>query len=104
MVSPGLSVRPKRDSMLAEKGVAMDHVVLFEVDEDAMVARILKRAAEEGRSDDNEETLRKRLQVYRDQTAPIVPHYRASGALKTINGMASMDEVTAEIEGVIGAA
>ena len=92
------------DSMLAEKGVAVDHVVLFEVDEDAMVARILKRAAEEGRSDDNEETLRKRLQVYRDQTAPIVPHYRASGALKTINGMASMDEVTAEIEGVIGTA
>jgi len=92
------------DAMLAEKGVAIDHVILFEVDEDAMVSRILKRAAEEGRSDDNEDTLRRRLQVYRDQTAPIVPHYRDKGALKTIDGMADVDTVTAQIEGLIGSA
>lgn len=92
------------DAMLAEKGVSIEHVILFEVDEDAMVDRILKRAAEEGRSDDNEETLRKRLQVYTDQTAPIIPYYRDKGALKTIDGMAGMDEVTREISAILGAA
>ena len=69
-----------------------------------MVARVLKRAAEEGRSDDNEETLRKRLDVYRRQTAPIIPHYRGKGALKTVDGMASMDVVTAQLKDVVGAA
>ena len=92
------------DQMLDEKDLAIDHVIEFQVDEDAMVARILKRAAEEGRSDDNEETLRKRLDVYRRQTAPIVPHYRAKGALKTIDGMASMDVVTGLVKGIVGAA
>ena len=92
------------DGMLAEKGVAIEHVILFEVDEDAMVARIVNRAAEEGRSDDTEETLRKRLDVYRDQTAPIIPHYRKKGALKTVDGMASMDEVAAQIAKVLGSA
>lgn len=92
------------DGMLAEKGLAIDHVIEFKVDEDAMVTRILKRAAEEGRSDDTEETLRKRLDVYRRQTAPIIPHYRAKGALKSIDGMASMDVVADELKSVVGAA
>jgi len=92
------------DAMLAEKGLAIDHVVEFQVDEDAMVARIVKRAAEEGRSDDNEETLRKRLDVYRRQTAPIIPHYRGKGALKTVDGMASMDAVTGQLKAIFGGA
>jgi adenylate kinase len=92
------------DAMLAEKDLAIDHVIEFEVDEDAMVARILKRAAEEGRSDDNEGTLRKRLDVYRRQTAPIIPHYRGKGALKTVDGMASMDAVTGQLKAILGAA
>ena len=92
------------DMMLAEKGLAIDHVIEFTVDEDAMIDRILKRAAEEGRSDDNEETLRKRMSVYREQTAPIIPYYRDKGALKTIDGMASMDAVTSDLETALGAA
>lgn len=92
------------DAMLAEKGLAIEHVIEFRVDEDAMVARILKRAAEEGRSDDNEETLRKRMEVYRRQTAPIIPHYREKGALKVVDGMASMDAVTSQLKGIVGAA
>jgi adenylate kinase len=91
------------DAMLAEKGRAIDHVIEFQVDEEAMVARILKRREEEGRSDDNEETLRRRLDVYRRQTAPIIPHYRGKGALKTVDGMASMDAVTAQLEAIVGA-
>jgi adenylate kinase len=91
------------DSMLASKGLKIDHVIEFKVDEDRMIDRILKRAAEEGRSDDNEETLRKRMDVYRDQTAPIIPHYQGKGALKTIDGMQSMDEVTADLEKTLAA-
>ncbi len=92
------------DSMLQAKGLKIDHVIEFQVDEDRMIDRILKRAAEEGRSDDNEETLRKRMSVYREQTAPIIPHYRDKGALKSVDGMGSMDDVTAALEGILEAA
>lgn len=92
------------DAMLAKKGLKIDHVIEFQVDEDRMIDRILKRAAEEGRSDDNAETLRKRMDVYRQQTAPIVPYYRDKGALKTVDGMNEMDEVTAALEGILDAA
>jgi len=91
------------DAMLADKGLKIDHVIEFQVDEDRMIDRILKRAAEEGRSDDNEDTLRKRMDVYRDQTAPIIPHYQGKGALKTVDGMQSMDEVTTALEGILAA-
>lgn len=91
------------DAMLAQKGLQIDHVIEFRVDEDRMIDRILKRAAEEGRSDDNEDTLRKRMDVYRAQTAPIIPHYQGKGALKTVDGMQSMDEVTADLEKVLAA-
>ncbi|MEQ8586690.1 MAG: adenylate kinase [Thalassobaculaceae bacterium] len=91
------------DAMLADKGLRIDHVIEFQVDEDRMIDRILKRAAEEGRSDDNEETLRKRMDVYRAQTAPIIPHYREKGALKSVDGMQSMDAVTADLEKALAA-
>lgn len=91
------------DAMLADKGLRIDHVIEFQVDEDRMIDRILKRAAEEGRSDDNEETLRKRMDVYRAQTAPIIPHYRDKGALKSVDGMQSMDAVTADLEKALAA-
>ena len=91
------------DKMLAEKGLRIDHVIEFRVDEDRMIDRILKRAAEEGRSDDNAETLRKRMDVYREQTAPITPYYADKGALKTVDGMKPMDEVTADLEKILAA-
>jgi adenylate kinase len=91
------------DQMLAKKGLQIDHVIEFRVDEERMIDRILKRAAEEGRSDDNEDTLRKRMDVYRDQTAPIIPHYREKGALKTVDGMKPMDDVTADLEKILAA-
>jgi adenylate kinase len=92
------------DAMLSQKGLKIDHVIEFQVDEDRMIERILKRAAEEGRSDDNEDTLRKRMDVYRDQTAPIIPYYRDKGALKSVDGMQGMDDVAAALEGVLGSA
>ena len=93
------------DAMLAEKGLAIDHVVELKVDEEILVGRIRARIAEtpesERRADDNEETLRNRLEVYRAQTAPILPYYRARGALKSVDGMAPIDEVAAQLETVL---
>ncbi|HEV7275079.1 MAG TPA: adenylate kinase [Devosiaceae bacterium] len=87
------------DEMLTEKGMALDAVVEITADADVLVERIAKRARESGtaRGDDNEEVLRKRLEVYRESTAPLVDYYRSKGLLKTVDGMQPMEEVTAAI-------
>ena len=88
------------DKMLAEKGMALDAVVELAVDDAILVSRIEKRAAEtEGgpRADDNVEALRKRLQVYHAQTAPLIDYYGDKGVLKTVDGMADIDAVSGEI-------
>lgn len=88
------------DAMLAGKSKSIDVVLELKVDEEALVARIEKRAAETGgaRSDDNAETLRKRLAVYREQTAPVLPHYEKQGLVKSIDGMKAVDDVTRQID------
>ena len=94
------------DTMLAEKGLKIDHVIELAVDEQILFERIRTRVAEtpesERRADDNEETLRNRLGVYHEQTAPIIPYYKASGALKSVDGMASIDEVSGQLEAILG--
>ena len=91
------------DQMLADKGLKLDHVVSIEVDEQALFARIEKRAAETGgaRSDDNAETLKKRLGVYHEQTAPIIPHYRNTGLLKTVDGMQEIGKVSESLYAIL---
>ncbi len=91
------------DAMLAAKDKAINAVIELKVDADVLVQRILKRAAEtaNARADDNEETLRKRLAVYEQQTAPILPYYAGKGLLNTLDGMGEMDVVTAEIEKIV---
>jgi adenylate kinase len=91
------------DAMLAEKGKQIDVVIELTVDEAELIKRIEGRAAESGeaRADDNVETLKKRLDVYRSQTAPVLPFYAAKGLLRTIDGMRSMDEVTRAIEAAL---
>ena len=74
---------------------AIGTVLLLEVDTDELVGRLLKRAQDEGRADDNEETIRRRLEVYDNETAPLVEHY--GGAVITVDGMGSIDEVFARI-------
>jgi adenylate kinase len=85
--------------MLEEKGMALDAVVEMTADSEELVRRIVNRAKESGtaRGDDNVEVVRKRLDVYREQTAPLVDYYRERGMLKTVDGMQSVDEVTAAI-------
>ena len=117
------------DSLLAEKGMRLDHVIEIAVDEDALVDRITGRfscaACGEGyhdryklpkasgvcdvcgstefkrRKDDNEETVRTRMAEYRAKTAPILPLYEARGIVSRVDGMAPIDNVTHAIEGIL---
>ena len=72
-------------------------VVNLEVPDDILMARLLAR----GRADDNEEVIRRRLEVYREQTAPLIDFYRDRQQLISVNGDQSLDEVTAELLNVI---
>jgi adenylate kinase len=91
------------DDMLAKKGLKLDAVIQFQVDEGALVKRIETRAAEAQargepvRKDDNPEVFKTRLEAYRAQTAPLSVYYREKGALKSVAGMKPIDEVTREI-------
>jgi len=93
------------DRLLAERGLKLDAVMELKVDESILLQRIEKRAAEmtargeKIRSDDNPEVLRERLSAYRKQTAPLVDYYASKGMLKSVDGMASIDDVTAAIAG-----
>jgi adenylate kinase len=87
------------DKMLAEKAMPLDAVIEIKVDPDVLVARVMKRAKESGvaRGDDNEDVLRKRLEIYRQQTAPLVDYYQGKDLLRSVDGMASVEDVTAAI-------
>ncbi|NGO52423.1 adenylate kinase [Allomesorhizobium camelthorni] len=90
--------------MLADKGQKLDAVIELKVDESALVSRMEKRVAEtlasggKVRADDNPESFKKRLNEYREKTAPLSAYYASTGELVTLDGMADMDTVTAEIE------
>ena len=89
--------------MLEEKGLKIDLAVEIGVDEEVLADRIRKRAAETGgaRADDTVETLHKRLEVYRQQTAPVLPYYRGKGMLKEVDGMKDIEDVTVQIEEIV---
>jgi adenylate kinase len=95
------------DRMLAERGLSLDAVIELRVDETAMLKRIKKRIAEakaQGlplRKDDDPEVLPRRLAAYRNETAPLTSYYSLQGALRTVDGMAPIDKVTAAIEQAI---
>lgn len=119
------------DAMLAQRGQKLDHVILLEVDEEALVDRLSGRfgcpicgATYHGRNhhprvegecddcgpvafvrraDDRPEAIRTRLLAYRNQTAPILPYYRMRGILRVVDGMAEIDDVTEQIEAVLRA-
>jgi len=120
------------DRMLAEKGIKLDHVIEMKVDDALLVDRISGRYTcakcgagyhdrnqkprVEGvcdacgstevkrRADDNAETVSKRLEAYHAQTAPILPYYRAKGALQAVDGMAPIDDVTVALAGILNGA
>jgi adenylate kinase len=90
------------DSMLAERGHSLDAVLLLTVDQDEVVARLTNRAAREGRSDDTEDVFRHRQEVYAEQTAPLIEVYDERGLLVRVDGMGSVDEVSARVFDVLG--
>ncbi|AZO54988.1 MAG: adenylate kinase [Mesorhizobium sp.] len=98
------------ESMLSERGIGLDTVIELVVDDRALVGRIVKRAddakaaGQPVRKDDNPAVFEERLREYYKKTAPLTGYYYAKGKLKTVDGMASIDAVTAEIETVLAAA
>ena len=118
------------DAMLTEKGLQIEHVIEMKVDDEAMVKRItgrftcaecgagyhdeFQKPEKEGvcdqcggteftrRADDNAETVRARLQAYHEQTAPILSYYKEKGTMKSVEGMATIDEVTEQLNAVLG--
>ena len=85
------------DSMLKASGLALDVVVEITADAEAVVARLLKRAGEQGRADDTEPVIRRRLEVYAESTAPLADIYDERGLLVQVDGMGEIDVVTGRI-------
>ena len=85
------------DSMLEERGIPICLVISVEVAEEELFKRIMGRGEDSGRSDDNEKIVRRRLQVYKEQTMPLISYYKEQGKFVAINGMAPVDQVFAKI-------
>lgn len=85
------------DAMVADTGHKLDAVVVLTVDEEELVQRLLRRAATDGRTDDTEDVVRRRQEVYVEQTEPLVEVYRDRGILREVSGTGEVDEVTARI-------
>jgi adenylate kinase len=89
------------DDMLSGKGARIHVVLRLRVDDEALVARIAKRFADEGRNDDNPESFKVRLAAYNAQTAPLLPHYRAQGKLVEVDGMGAVDQVARQVDAAL---
>ncbi len=85
------------DDILASQGKQLDVVVQLTADTDEVVRRLLNRAIEQGRADDTEDVIRRRLEVYAEQTAPLTDVYAARGLLVTVDGLGEVAEVTGRI-------
>ena len=85
------------DSILESQGNKLDVVVQLTADTDEVVRRLLNRAIEQGRADDTEDVIRRRLEVYEEQTAPLTSVYAERGLLVTVDGLGEVDEVTGRI-------
>lgn len=89
--------------MLAERGHQIDAMIELSVPEDELMARLLNRGKLTGRSDDNEETIKKRLDVYHNQTAPLIDWYENEGIHHHVEGLGTVDEIFGRICAVVDA-
>ncbi|MFZ4893375.1 adenylate kinase [Plantibacter sp. Mn2098] len=85
------------DALLAADGNRLDAVVQLVADTDEVVARLLKRAAEQGRADDTEDVIRHRLGVYEQETAPLIALFTERGLVSAVDGLGTVDEVTERV-------
>ena len=90
------------EKLLQEINQACDRTVNLDVEDEIVIKRLVERGKESGRSDDTEETIRHRLQVYRDLTEPLISFYQSRKLLVTVNGNQPMDDVTADLKAAIG--
>jgi adenylate kinase len=86
------------DALLGEDGRSLDAILYFDLADDVATARMLGRASHEGRPDDAPEAIRRRLELYHEQTAPVVERYRVTGRLVPLHAAWSIDAVYAEIQ------
>ena len=91
------------DELLASKGQALDAVIQLLADKEEVVARLRKRAIEQGRADDTEEAIRHRQDVFARETAPLIPVFRERGLLIEVDGLGEIDEVSARIAAALDA-
>lgn len=91
------------DSMLATTASGLNSVLVISVPENDLVARLAKRASEQGRADDDESVVRRRVQVYQEQTEPVLELYRKRGQVIEIDGLGSVDEVFSRLLAAVGA-
>lgn len=91
------------ERLLGERGTKVHAVVGLEVDEQELIDRLVKRGKESGRSDDNEATIRKRLEVYHNQTSPLREFYQERGLYKAIYGVGTIDDIFADIKRALAA-
>jgi adenylate kinase len=86
------------DELLAERGRQIDAVLFFDLSDELATERMMGRAAAEGRADDTPDVVAKRLEVYHEQTEPLVEYYRARGALVALHAERPIEEVAQEID------
>ena len=99
-LTPGIPIAvdsPNGKTLLAKLAQPVERAIQLDVDNELLIARLAGRALAEGRADDNPESVRKRLQVYNDSTAPVIGFYAGRGTLTAIDGVGSMDEITARV-------
>ena len=87
--------------MLDERGHKVAAMIELDVPEDELMTRLIKRGEQSGRADDNEETIKKRLTVYHNQTSPLIDWYKTEGIHYHINGLGSLDRIFGDIQNVI---
>lgn len=92
------------DAVLAEQNAALDRVIELTVDEDEVVERLLLRAKEDGRRDDGEDVIRRRLELYREQTAPLTELFERRHLLARVDGLGTVDDVAARVAAAVNQA
>lgn len=83
----------KLDALLESMSYKLDTVIDLQVAEDIVIERLLLRATTSGRADDDEQVLRDRMKVYKDQTFPLIDYYKSSGLIKSVDGVGTLEEV-----------
>ncbi|MDH5720373.1 MAG: adenylate kinase [Spirochaetia bacterium] len=91
------------DKMLPQKGMKINNVVYFDVPENELVERMLERSKKEGRADDNLESVKNRLEVFKSKTQPLIDYYEEKSILTKIDGVGNIDEISEKVKLKIGA-